>query len=337
MSNKAKYISLLLISLLGLGLFLGIKYYLTWKKPNTLYDGKLYIPANATWQDLQDSLKPLIKNWNNFLYAAEKENLKNHIRPGRYSLQSNWNNEELIRFLKTGKQDEIPIRIGNYFNAMHMAGRISPFLEIDSLEIMEALEKSTLNKDKEFYQWHHFIIPNTYNFHWAISAENFVKKMEDIYYNFWTDERNKKAESLNYSKYQVTTLASIVQLESYQKEEQATVAGVYINRLKSGMKLDADPTVIFAWSVENPNEERLKRVLFKHLKVKNPYNTYIYKGLPPGPICMPDPNTIDAVLNYEQNPYYYFVANPEKAGYHIFAKTYQEHLKNANKYRRSLN
>jgi len=337
MSNKAKYISLLLISLLGLGLFLGIKYYLTWKKPNTLNDGKLYIPANATWQDLQDSLKPLIKNWNSFLDAAEKKNLKNHIRPGRYSLQSNWNNEELIRFLKTGKQDEIPIRIGNYFNAMHMAGRISPFLEIDSLEIMEALEKSTLNKDKEFYQWHHFIIPNTYNFHWAISAENFVKKMEDIYYNFWTDERNKKAKSLNYSKYQVTTLASIVQLESYQKEEQTIVAGVYINRLKSGMKLDADPTVIFAWAVENPNEERLKRVLFKHLKVENPYNTYIYKGLPPGPICMPDPNTIDAVLNYEQNPYYYFVANPEKAGYHIFAKTYQEHLKNANKYRRSLN
>lgn len=337
MSNKAKYISLLLITVFGISLFLGIKYYLTWKKPNITQDAKLYISTNANWIDVQDSLKPHIKNWGKFLDAAKKENLQNHIRPGRYSLQKDWSNEELIRFLKTGKQDEISIRIGNYFTAMHMAGRISPFLEIDSLEIMQALEKSALNKNKETYQWHHFIIPNTYNFYWATSAESFVSKMEDIYNNFWNEDRIKKAEKLNYSQYQIITLASIVQLESYQEEEQATVAGVYINRLKSGMKLDADPTVIFAWAVENPNEDRLNRVLFKHLKVNNPYNTYLYRGLPPGPICMPNPNTIDAVLNYEQTPYYYFVANPEKAGYHIFAKTYQEHLQNARKYRSSLN
>ncbi len=337
MSAKAKYIALLVITILGIGIFLGVKYYMVWNRANVQNEGKLFIGSKATWTDLQDSIKPFIIHWDDFLEAAEKEKLSKHIRPGRYSIEKGWSNKELVRFLKLGAQDEIPIRVGNYNTVMHMAHRITPFLEMDSLALMEALAASTMTDDLETFQWQYFIMPNTYNFFWAVSPKDFVNQMEKVYTEFWTEERKEKAKAIGYTPYEVMTLASVVQLESYQEEEQPIVAGVYLNRLKTGMKLDADPTVIFAWAIANPEEAPLKRVFFKHLKVINPYNTYVYRGLPPGPICMPNPSAVEAVLNADTHDYYYFVADTEKAGYHIFAKTYQEHLVNAKKYRSTLN
>lgn len=337
MSAKSKYIILLLVTILGLGGFLGLRWYLTWQSPNVMAASKLYIPSHPDWMDIQDSIRPLVKDFESFKEVADKEELLKHLRPGRYSIEEGWSNKELVRFLIYGAQDEIPIRLGNYRTVMQMAHRVTPFLEMDSLALMEALSRSKLTQGLKDYQWHYFIMPNTYHFFWAISAEDFVAKMEDIYHDFWNEERLKKAQELGYTPYQVMTLASIVQLESYQEEEQPKVAGVYLNRLKVGQRLEADPTVIFAWMIAHPKEELLQRVYFKHLQLSHPYNTYRNSGLPPGPICMPNPSAVEAVLNAEQHNYYYFVANPEKAGYHIFATSFSEHKQNAIRYRSSLN
>lgn len=336
MKSIKKIFGLLLVAVLAIALFVFLRHKALWNTPNVAEIGnedKLFIATGASYEEHLEAIKPFIKDWDKFVKAADKENLNVHLIPGRYTLVRDWTNRELIDFLKTGMQDEIPLRIGNYYTVMQMANRITPFLEMDSLSLMKAFEASAMTKDLKDYQWIYFIIPDTYNFYWSTSPEDFVKRMEGFYNDFWTEDRKQKAENMGFTPYQVMTMASIVQLESYQEEEQPTVAGVYLNRHKIGMKLDADPTVIFAHQVENPEEERLKRVYYKHLNSNNPYNTYRHVGLPPGPICAPNPSAIDAVLNAEKHDYIYFVADPAKAGYHIFANTYAEHLRNVAKYR----
>lgn len=337
MSARVKYIILLLLTIIGIAFFMGLKWYFIWQKPNVITTKKLYITSQPSWSDLQDSIRLVVEDFDAFMTVAEKEALDRHLRPGRYSIQEGWNNKELVRFLKFGAQDELPIRIGNYRTVMQLAHRVTPHLEMDSLSLMEAMAQSKLTKGLENYQWHYFIMPNTYHFYWAITPDKWVQKMEEVYEQFWNQERMQKAKKIGFSPYQVMTLASIVQLESYQEEEQPTVAGVYLNRLKRGQRLEADPTVIFAWSVAYPNEEVLQRVYFKHLQLAHPYNTYRNTGLPPGPICIPNISAVEAVLNAEVHNYYFFVADPNRVGYHIFASTFSEHKENATRYRNSLN
>ena len=175
-------------------------------------------------------------------------------------------------------------------------------------------------------------IPNTYEFYWNTSAKEFVDRMQKEYNKFWNKERLKKSAAIGLTKFEVSALASIVEIESYKKDERPIIAQLYLNRLKKRMKLQSDPTIIFAIG-----DFTIRRVLTKDLKIKSPFNTYLHKGLPPGPICIPSVNAIDAVLNATKNNYLFMCAKEDFSGYHNFAKTSREHSKNARKYRRALN
>ena len=180
-------------------------------------------------------------------------------------------------------------------------------------------------------------VPNSYELFWNCSAEEFRNRMLIEYKRFWNTNRIAKARTLKLTKSEVYTVASIVQKETAKVDERPRVAGVYLNRIRKGMKLDADPTVIYAVkSVKNDWDMEIKRVLFKDLETVSPYNTYRNAGVPPGPIFMPDISSIDAVLNAERHSYYYFVANVERFGYHKFAKTLTQHNANSAAYRRWL-
>ena len=181
-------------------------------------------------------------------------------------------------------------------------------------------------------------IPNSYEFFWNTSAEGFRERMLKEYKRFWNEERMAKSKSLGLNSSQVITLASIVHKETAKVDERPRVAGVYLNRLATGMLLQADPTVIYAIKLHTGNFDTIiKRVLYKDLELDSPYNTYKYAGLPPGPIAMPDISAIDAVLNPEKHDYYYFVANVEDFGYHKFAKTLAQHNRNKEQYVRWIN
>ena len=175
-------------------------------------------------------------------------------------------------------------------------------------------------------------IPNTYEFYWNTSAERFIQRMNGEYKIFWSDDRIAKAENLKLKPVEVSVLASIIELESMHNDENQTIAGVFINRLKKGMPLQSDPTIIFAWQ-----DFSIRRVLNKHREIKSPYNTYRNRGLPPGPICIPSISSIDAVLNYEKHNYLYFCAKDDFSGYHNFAGTLSEHNRNARLYQHALN
>jgi UPF0755 protein len=175
-------------------------------------------------------------------------------------------------------------------------------------------------------------IPNTYEMYWNTSAKKLFKKMHGEYKKFWTEERLQKAEALGLTPIQVSVLASIVEAETQQNSEKSRIAGVYLNRLKSGMPLQADPTVKFA-----VGDFAIKRILGGHTQTDSPYNTYKYTGLPPGPINLPSSVSIDAVLGAEKHKYFYFCASPTSPGFHDFSENYRDHINNANKYHTHLN
>jgi UPF0755 protein len=181
-------------------------------------------------------------------------------------------------------------------------------------------------------------LPNTYEFFWDTTVDDFRNKMLETYNVFWNTERITKAKQIGLSKQEVSVLASIVQKESVMKDERPRIAGVYLNRLKKRMRLQADPTVIFALKNESGDfSKKIRRVLYKDLRVKSAYNTYRNRGLPPGPICMPDLDALDAVLNPEKHNFLFFVADPENRGYHLFGKNLREHNANKKKYIRWIN
>jgi UPF0755 protein len=175
-------------------------------------------------------------------------------------------------------------------------------------------------------------IPNTYQFFWNTDPKDFLNRMKREHDKFWTKERLEKAKKIGLTPEEVFTLASIVEKETLAKEEKPVIASVYLNRLKRDMLLQADPTVVYA-----AKDFGIQRVLNKHLKIDSPYNTYKNKGLPPGPICMPDVGTIDSVLNAKDTDYLFFCAKPNGHGRHAFAKTNRQHVNNANRYRKWLN
>jgi UPF0755 protein len=174
-------------------------------------------------------------------------------------------------------------------------------------------------------------IPNTYQLFWNSSIEDFMNKMGDAYKKFWTEDRKNKAQNIGLDQTEVSVLASIIQSESTRKDDKPIIAGVYLNRLQKGMPLEADPTLVWAL-----NDFSIKRVLNKHKKIDSPYNTYMYKGLPPGPITLPSIESLDAVLNAQKHNYLYFCAKEDFSGYSNFAETLTEHLKNAKKYQKGL-
>lgn len=300
---------------------------------NVATEGKLHIPTNASFEQIVDSIKPLLKDAESFRKFAQNKDLGKRFYSGRYSIKSGMNNKEIVQMIQEGKQDEISIRIGNYASIIELAGKLGNILEADSARILEAIVKAEFTKNIDTAKKLYFFLPNTYNFHWNTSGQQFVDKMFKEYQKFWTPERLQLAASAKMSPLEVTTLASIVQLESFKADEQARVAALYLNRLKIGMKLDADPTIVFLKKMQQGFTQKVSRVYYKDLAIPSPYNTYINKGLPPGPICMPNPSAIDAVLKPEKHDYIYFVADTARPGYHLFAKTLAEQEVNAAAYR----
>lgn len=243
-------------------------------------------------------------------------------------------NNDLVNLLRSGNQTAVHLTFNNINTMKDLANRLSDQLEFSSDSFYVLIMDSALIRSYGFnkYTIPAMFIPNTYEVYWDISPEDFLDRMKTEYDRFWNKSRMAKAKKIDMSPAEVTTLASIVNKEVRFDDEKPRVAGLYMNRIDKGIRLQADPTLIFAH-----NDYTIRRVLKKHMQLDSPYNTYKNAGLPPGPICIPDISSIDAVLNYEKHKYIYMCAKPDFSGYHNFARTLQEHNRNAEAYRRELN
>ena len=296
----------------------------------------IYIPTGSNFINVLEILSNsgLLINTNSFEWVAKQKKYTQNIKPGRYYINRKLNNNELVNLLRSGVQIPVKIMFRNMKTKEDIVGNVAQQLEIDSLSIISFITNTAFLSKKQLTEDNvsSIFIPNTYEFYWNISTEYFVERILKEYDVFWKKEREQKAKEIGLNKVDVSILASIVEKESYMKDERPTIARLYMNRLEKKMPLQSDPTIIFAIGDFN-----IKRVLKKDLKFESLYNTYLHKGLPPGPICVPSINAIDAVLNAPKNGFLFMCAKEDFSGYHNFAKTSREHNKNANKYRRALN
>ncbi len=304
-----------------------------------IHDGKdtfLYIKTGSSYDDVVNQLieRGIVVNANDFNWVAKKKNYNKLVKPGRYLIKDRMSNNELVNLLRSGRQEPLNVTFNNIRTLDNLAEHIGDQIEAhpDSLKAVFHSPHTWEQYGFEKETFKCMFIPNTYEFYWNTLATEFIERMYKEYNAFWHDERMVKLQNVNLSKTEVITLASIVDRETAKNDEKATIAGVYMNRLQIGMRLQADPTVVYA-----VGDFSIKRVLKRHYKLNSPYNTYRVAGLPPGPICIPDITSIDAVLNYENHKYLYFCAKADFSGYHVFARTHEQHIRNANKYRRELN
>lgn len=335
---------LLAIVLIGLvvGGFFAYMVYGAFFTPNTAFNNEeafVYIPTNASFPEVKERLAPLLKDIDAFASAADKKGYAQNIKAGKYLVRKGMNNNELINTLRV---NNVPVKVAfnNQETLADLAGRISGQIEADSLSLLNAftdkefLAKNELDLETSLALY----VPNSYEFFWNTDAEGFRSRMIKEYERFWNATRKQKAKALGMTPNEVVTLASIVHKETAKVDERPKVAGLYLNRLRTGMLLQADPTVIYAIKKETGNYDTIiKRVLYKDLEVDSPYNTYKNSGLPPGPITMPDISAIDGVLNPEKHDYYYMVANVENFGYHMFASSLAQHNRNKEQYVRWIN
>ncbi len=310
-------------------------------KKNTAFNNDvayIYISSNASYNDVREQLIPLIENIDTFDALATQKKYVNNIKAGKYLIKRGMNNNDIINSIRT---NNIPIKLAfnNQETIEKLAGRVANQIEADSISLINAMYSQEFLSSKGFTKKTilGMFIPNSYEFFWNTSSEEFANRMYKEYNRFWNATRVNKAKALGFTKDEVMTLASIVHEESKQASEQPRIAGVYINRIKIGMPLQADPTLKFAaYQLPEYKNTVIKRVLNVHKEINSPYNTYMYKGLPPGLICMPDISAIDAVLNYEKHNYLYFAADAKRLGFHKFAKTLSQHNVNAREYQRYL-
>ena len=295
----------------------------------------LYIKTGSTYQNVKDDL---IKNkiietsfW--FDEISKYADYPNKVKAGKYKVTNGMSLYHLVKMLRSGKQVPVNLIITKLRTKEDLAKKIADNFEADSSTVINFLNNNDSLKqfDVDSNTVMTDVIPNTYTYTWNTSIKNIFKKLYAEEQKFWNDERKQKAESLNLTPPQVYTLASIVEEETNEPDDKGKIASVYINRLKKGMKLAADPTVKYAL-----RDFGLKRIYHKHLEFPSPYNTYLNAGLPPGPICTPSIKTIDAVLNSPETDYLFFVARPDFSGYSDFASNYQQHEINAKAYQQAL-
>jgi UPF0755 protein len=303
---------------------------------NTKFQEKeLYvnIPTDATFDDVRNIMETYVDDMERFEKVAEKKSYPTNIKAGRFLLKKGMNSNDLINALR----QNVPVQLAfnNQERMEDFAGRVASQLEPDSLKLIAAFTDENFLNENGFDQTNALCmyIPNSYEFFWNISAEKFRDRMAKEYRKFWNADRKAKAEKLGLTPIEVYILASIVHKETVKVDERPRVAGVYLNRLNQGIKLEADPTVIYAVKKKADDFSLvIKRVLNKDLQTDSKYNTYMYEGLPPGPIAMPDISAIDAVLNPEHHNYIYFCASVTNFGYHEFAVTAAQHEVNRQKY-----
>jgi len=305
-------------------------------KYNVKKTGMLYIPTGSGFQQVVDSLKrgDYLKDISSFQWVAARKNYTEKIQSGAYMIKEGWNNNKLIDILRQGVQTPVKVTFNNIRFREELAAHLAHYLEPDSAAFLSVLNNNKIASDLGFTHesFPMIFIPNTYEIYWDISPSKFVERMKWEYDHFWNETRKKKAADLGLSPLQVVTIASILQEETNKNDEKSRMAGVYINRVKKGWLLQADPTIKYALG-----NFQIKRILTEDLSVDSPFNTYKYAGLPPGPINFPDIASVDAVLNAEQHNYMYFCAKEDFSGYHNFARTLAEHSRNAARYQSELN
>ncbi|MFL0354454.1 endolytic transglycosylase MltG [Xanthomarina sp. GH4-25] len=337
---KKILLAILLIGLVIAGLFANYVYRVM-LVDNTAFNNEqafIYVPTGATYSDVREQLMPLLKDIEKFDALAKQKKYISNIKAGRYAIKKGMNNNDIINSIRS-KNLPIKLAFNNQPNLTALAGRVSMQIEADSLKLVEVMNDESFLTKKSFTKATALgmYIPNSYEFFWNTSAKQFRDKMLTEYNRFWNDSRKAKAKAIGLTEEEVMTLASIVHEESKQAVEQPRIAGVYLNRLRIGMPLQADPTLKFAaYQLPEYKGTVIKRVLNIHKEINSPYNTYMYAGLPPGLITMPDISAIDAVLNPETHQYLYFAADATKLGYHKFAKTLSQHNANAREYQRYL-
>ena len=283
-------------------------------------------------QQLQDSAHCM--RINSFIRLAHFLDYPEAIKTGRYALAPQQNNLQVLRMLRSGSHVPVKLTFNNIRTNQDLAERLAPELMLSVDDLLVRLEDSVLCASYGFTPEtiKCMFIPNTYEVYWNISPDNLFKRMKKEHTVFWSPNRLRKAEKIGLTPAEVAVLASIVEEETAAAEELPIVAGLYINRLHRKIPLQADPTVKFA-----VGDFTLQRILFEHLKVESPYNTYIHLGLPPGPLRIPSIRGMDAVLNYTHHKYLYMCAKEDLSGRHNFARTLGEHGRNARRYRAELN
>lgn len=327
-----------LVILIG---FISIDYYNSNYKENTSFSEDsifLYVIKDDSLR-FADSISKYVKSEKTFYRVAKRLDYLENKKTGRFKISKGLGNKGIISALRFNNTP-LTITFNNQERVENLAGRLSKQIYQDSISLINSFKDKIFLKENNFTTENilSMFIPNSYEVYWNIGADEIRDKMLIEYNKFWNDERSEKAKKLNLSKLQVISLASIVQKESVKVDERPTIAGVYINRLKRNMRLQADPTVIYSIKDYYKNFDTIiRRVLYRDLRLNSKYNTYRINGLPPGPISMPDISSIDAVLNYENHKYIFFVADPYNPGYHLFARNLSEHNKNRRVYTRWLN
>lgn len=345
MAKKKSFIKKVLISIVGVLLvFTAVSGYLAYHaiyQPNVSLGGKkseiIYIKTGSSFSDVVNMLYEhnLILNRTTFEWVAKRKKYDQLVKAGRYRILAKMGNNDLLNLLRSGEQEPVQVTFNNIRTKEQLISRVCNRIEADSAVLIELLNDEQMTAkygfDKQTIM--SIFIPNTYEFFWNTSAEQFVERMAKEYKKFWTDERKAKAKATGLTQSEVVVLASIVQAEQNRyNDEKPIIAGLYINRLKKNMLLQSDPTVIFAIG-----DFSINRVLTEDMLIDSPYNTYKYAGLPPSPINIPEISSVDAVINYAKSNYIYMCAKEDLSGRHNFASTLVQHNRNANKYRAALN
>jgi len=289
----------------------------------------LLIPSQSTFEDVLQIMvdSNLLIDKNTFIKVAKIFGYsKGNVKPGRYLLSENLSYKDLVIKLRSGNQDPHQMVVNNVRTMADLAGKLSSYIEADSITLLKTFTDSEIvrNYGYEIDNFMAMFIPNSYEVFWTTSPEKLLQRMKKEHDIFWNQDRLNKIKERDLTPVTAYILASIVEKESNYKPERPAIAGVYLNRLEQGMKLQADPTVVFA-----TGQFDLRRVLYSHLEFDSPYNTYRYHGLPPGPIYMPSISSLEAVINSEKHEYIFFCAKADNSGIHAFAKNLTEHNKNA--------
>jgi UPF0755 protein len=294
-----------------------------------------YIHTGASYNQVKDSLKKENIIGSDFWFdkVASYSRYDKNIRPGKYKIISGMSVVNLVKMLRNGKQAPVNLIITKLRTKEDLAKKIGDNFETDSISVINFLNNndSLLPFGVDTNTVLTIVIPNTYTYKWNTSITNVFKKLYNEEKKFWNKEREHKAGRLGLTPKEVYTLASIVEEETNRVEDKGKIASVYINRIRKGMKLAADPTIKFAMK-----DFGLKRIYFKYLNYPSPFNTYIHNGLPPGPINTPSINTIDAVLDAPETNYLFFAARPNSGGLSDFSESFREHSAFANAYRKAL-
>ena len=301
--------------------------------------GTIQVASGTTFDELTRRLADsgFVRNTRKWISYARSNGLDS-VQTGNYTLQKGASYRSALSMFCYGRQTPVRLTFNNIRTMERLAGVVSKYIEADSVTLLATLQDPTVIRSTGLTPatFPSLFIPNTYEVYWTLTPEGFVERMQKEHDRFWNEERRKKAQTLGFTPEEIATIASIVIEETKYRGEMTQVAGVYVNRLRAGMPLQADPTVKYALG-----DPSIRRVLNRHLTVDSPYNTYKYAGLPPGPICVPPISAIDATLAYadpaNRHNYYYFCAKADFSGHHAFARTLPEHNRNAAAYASELN